>query len=689
MRKSASSTSTAERVVAIGHIGQFESAGSTVPLGAPLGDLLATNLARIPGLRVVSPLRMLELEHQGAAASDSGGGSVIAAARTAGATELVDGTVFRRSSTQLRLDLRRIDLKSGSIIESRTVEGADVFALVDSGTARLALSLGTSAPAGSVASVTTHSDAAYQLYVQGLDRFYDLDRRAAERLFAASLAADSTFAMAAYYLSLSADNADIANERIAHAVELSGTASERERLIIRADAAMRTSSPLLSALADTLAMHFPDEVETHLYRGEALMLAEEFLAAVPYLQRVIAMDSLGRRASHETQAPASRRSDAMAASTVAVNNAACYACTAFSNLIYAYLAADSLPAAEREARRWTRMFPLLPTAHFALSRLLANEGRVDESMAEFREMTTRNGNIAEVAPAGLAVNWLLLSNYPRTESLLRALLDGGNPSAQSEAHWYLAIAAREQGRLAEAVTEAEKSCTVALPNAAPGRTSAPCLSPLRGAMLDEAGRHRDAVDMFVALSKQRGADRVSPNRGRTVAWALTHAATALANAGDTARLSAVADTVRVYGAQSGFYRDQQLHHYVRGLLEIARGHDDLAIAELQQTIRSRTLGYTRASYVLAQAYLRQKRARDAIALMQPTLHFEFEGSTLYLSRTEVHALLASAWETAGQLDSAAAHYGTVARTWAAGDAPYRVRAESARAWIAAHPSRAH
>jgi hypothetical protein len=55
-----------------------------------------------------------------------------------------------------------------------------------------------------------------------------------------------------------------------------------------------------------------------------------------------------------------------------------------------------------------------------------------------------------------------------------------------------------------------------------------------------------------------------------------------------------------------------------------------------------------------------------------------DASNLYVSRIEIHERLAEAREAAGKRDSAAAHYGVVARAWASGDPPHKARAEQAR-----------
>lgn len=158
------------RVIAVGRIAYYGNAGAAT-LGQPLADMLATNLARVGELRVISHVRMVEVMRQLGYGSDSSGASA-AAARRAGATELVDGSLYDVAPGVLRLDLQRSDLASGSALEAYTVQGPDLFALADSGTSRLAGDLGGTRPAESLAEVSTRSAVAYQLYEEGLRTFY-------------------------------------------------------------------------------------------------------------------------------------------------------------------------------------------------------------------------------------------------------------------------------------------------------------------------------------------------------------------------------------------------------------------------------------------------------------------------------------------------------------------------------------
>jgi predicted Zn-dependent protease len=122
--------------------------------------------------------------------------------------------------------------------------------------------------------------------------------------------------------------------------------------------------------------------------------------------------------------------------------------------------------------------------------------------------------------------------------------------------------------------------------------------------------------------------------------------------------------------------------HVQGLRLAARGDDRGATEELTSAIYSLTAGYTRTNYELARVYLRERRPREAVTVLQPGLRGALDASNLYLNRIEPHELLAQAWDSVGDRDSAAAHYAVVARAWSTGDALFRARAERARRRVA-------
>jgi DNA-binding SARP family transcriptional activator len=657
-REPAAGDSSGEPVVAVGRITDY-SASADRRYGFPLADLLSTNLARVQGLHVVSSARMLELMRGASVAGDTSAAAMLTAARLAGATELIDGIVYARPDGRLRLDLRRISLENGDILQAQTVEGADLFALVDSGTARLVAAHGASPPS-SVAGVTTRSVSAYSLYAQGLRAYANGDQNGARTLFAAALREDSTFAMAAYYYGRLAPYRIDLVTGLARALELSARATERERLMIHAGWAEAVSARELGAVAESLVTRYPQETQGHLYKGVALLGAGDFTGAVAPLERAIAMDSLSFT-----------RVDSLSG---------CNACNAFFELVLAYELADSLAAAERTARRWTRLDPESSRSWSSLWDVLERESKFEEAQQVAAHIASINRD-AITATDRTAINAIRMADFELADRVLRGAIQGGSTAAQADAMWDLDLSLRHQGRVAEAVTLARQYRELSdRAQRIPPNEASQSARPLAASLYD-AGRYREAAALFDSTARYRAAGEPAASAARERVWSLAHAARSLAAAGDTSELSARADTIAAVGTQSASARDQRLAPYIRGLLFLARNDLPNAAVAIRSSIYSMPGGYTAENYDLARVYLRLRRPREAIAVLQPVLRGKLDASNMYVTQTEIHELLAQAWDSAGRRDSASTHYAWVAKAWKNGDPPFAKRAEDARRQI--------
>jgi DNA-binding SARP family transcriptional activator len=640
-------------VVAVGAINDYASSDSS-GVARALRDMLSTNLARSPELRVVSGSRLLELERQMSGGSRVAG-AIVPVARQAGATTLIEGALFPISKDTLRLDLRVINLQDGNVLRPFTVSGHDPFALADSATARLVAFLGSTAPRGSVADATTRSVTAYRLYEEGLRAFYLGDIEASKRLFDASLQDDSTFAMAAYYSARATQTSRTAYlTAMRRAVALAARASDRDRLIIEGSWAETNNSPSLRAIAETLATRFPSEVEGHYYLGRALVNAGLFTQAIVPLHRVEVMDSLSLRGGDPR----------------------CVACDALLQQAVSYLLADSAAAAERVLRRWLAARPNTWVARIELGRTLSTVGRSDEAVAEYRKAEAIDSTRPLFEPR--ASLWIRTGQFARADSLLRSEIANGS-GPQPEPHWFLGISLRNQGKFSEALGDARayRRGYAGVERAEPDAAEPSSL--MEAQVYRELGRYREAAALFdsVARFKVIGAEPSGVASSRV--WSLTHRAGALAAGGDTSRLTALADTIEATGALSNLARDQRLHHHVRGLLFAARGNDSAAVAEFRRAIWSTTFGYTRTNVEMAKSLLRLGRYGDGIAILEPALRGSLEASNLYVTHSEIRLLLAEAYARAGQRDRAAVEMAWVQRAWANADPPVRARLAAAQA----------
>ncbi len=643
-------------ILAIGHIRDY---GQLDPDVAPMiRELLSTNLARVPGVQVVGSTRLYEM-----LAGEDGeeAAALVRAARRAGATEVVEGALYHLADGRLRFDLHRLALRTGAVSEQVSVQGPDPFAVVDAATRELAGAMRLRIPALRVADVATPSLAAFRLYEQGLHAYYLRgDTPAARPLFIAAVTEDSTFAMAAYYASMVSDGGtppwhDVFLEQ---ARRMAARATEQDRLLIRATWARSRDDPSALAIADSLVERYPLLPEGHRMLGEALKWDGRFSEAIDQLLRAFRLDSIAILG----QAPH------------------CTGCDALLELADAYMMADSMEAAERTARMFAAMLPESATPWRLLENVYDAQGRYDEADAAARranDISPRTPVAAALADLGRA---LRRGAFAVAAGRLAFLDASGELASQCEADWWRTISDRNQGRLADALASAKEHtrCTRAL---TPGYAFARLPEAI---VLSESGRFREAAAIFHSIAALMQVDTGPRSKvARNRAWFLTHEASALVGAGDLGRARALADTIEALGPRSGYGRDRLLHFHVRGLIALAEGRPADAESDLRRAIFSPVAGYTRTNLELGRLLLAQGRPREAVAILSPALRGPLQASNLYVTRTELHALLARAFDAVGAADSAAVHYAHVADAWRDADAVFQPARAAAAARLAA------
>jgi DNA-binding SARP family transcriptional activator len=621
--------------------------GDSLRAARALPELLTAGLGRFQPLEVVSRARLYDVATQLGAAPESR--DLARTARQAGAELLVGGALYRRPDRSLRLDLQLLDLERGTVRASYQIEGADAFALAELATARVAGDVGASRRVTDPqVRETTKSLMALQLYEQGLRVFYSGDGPSAERLFSAALADDSTFAMAAYFAYRSANTL---NERapiyLAQAMRHAARATERERLIIRATSAAANFDPARLALAETLAARFPGEPVAHVLLGDALVeTTGDYAGARVAFRQAFAMDSLGL---HD-------------------GVTRCSACDAMNGLIVAYLYADSMDSAEREAERWTARQPGSAAAWLALASVRAMRGDSARATAAFRTRRVLVPYAPESVPFAVTLA-LRTGDFARAERLLDNVLQTGTPAERDEARWWLVTTQRYEGRLGDAL-ETSRRLVLDDPTNATHRL-------LHAQVLFEAARTRAALAQFDSADALLRAQPVGSASvaARRRAWGMAHRVTVLAALGDTLGIASLVEPLRAVGAASGYVRDRLMYHYPAGLLLAARGGRG-ASDELRRAMASPNIGYTRVNVTLATWYLARNQPEEAVPLLRAALHGSLEASNLYVTHTELHALLARAFSLMRMPDSAAAHRAYVERALVRADPAGRARLDS-------------
>jgi tetratricopeptide (TPR) repeat protein len=346
-------------------------------------------------------------------------------------------------------------------------------------------------------------------------------------------------------------------------------------------------------------------------------------------------------------------------------------------MVQVYKGWDSAGAAERTARRWLRLQPRSVSPLFDLAEAISRQGRWNEVDAILR-------TVDSVKPGR---DWRELQmyhlsrreDYPTLARVALEAIRGPGQDLRNDAIWHWVIGLRNQGRL----RDARRLIEGRFPDG--GSFNPPALDflmvPLATIQFDS--QHYDsAAATYHRIVELNWHNPYPGHRARGVSWNLTLESSAVASLGDTARVRVLADSVERVGRRSLFARSPLLHHYLRGLLLAREGRHAEAVDAFRRAVISWSDGFTRINYAMAKSYLALGRPRDAIEVLRPALRGAIDASNLYLTRTEIHELLAQAFVAAGQKDSASVHYGAVVRAWDKADPQFAARYRAAKGWLA-------
>jgi DNA-binding SARP family transcriptional activator len=647
-------------VLAVGDITDADAAMPEVAARI-LPQLLASDLAQVGGLSVLRPARVEEVAGRLAAAAGRPP-SATEAARTAGATDLVEGVLYRLGHDSLRLDLRRVDVHSSVVRDAVSLEGVNAFALADSAAARFAGRFHLAPPSHPLIDVTSASLQAQVLYREGLKAFYrDQNDALAARLFSDAVAADSTFAMAAYYLSnaLGTGAPERSREALALANRMAGHATAREALLIRAAWADERGDPAWPALAESLVDQYPVDPESRVLVGEARATAGDFTGAVAAYREAIHLDSV----------------------SLVGSGARCLACDAYGGLVGAYLAADSLPAAVAAAHAWVAVQPRSPRAWSTRALVLERAGRLDDALAARTKADQLLGTPSARLDLVRGYHAILAGDPAAAESLLAGPAADPRDPQRAEAGWWLLLALRTAGRPGAAIPLARR---LAQDTAGRGYTEGSLAGLPLGQVLFEAGRLAEAGRLFDSAGFHSPAFRSAyPGQAEhDRVWALAQRATVAAAERDTIALARLADSVAAHARATPWGRDRHLPSYVRGLRLEVTGQLAAAADTFRQALFAPSEGYTRVNLELARTLLALGRPAEAVPVLQAALRGGLDASNFYVTRGELEDEAGDAFAALGRRDSAVAHYAWVARAWRYAEPAFQARWRAAADYVA-------
>jgi len=266
-----------------------------------LTDMLVTDLAQSPNIRVLGTDRLHQiLEDIGAADDEMTSSNVVEAVAADGNVENVLLGSFARAGNMIRISARLQSAASGEILASETVEGEgeeSIFRLVDDLTRRIKSQFDMADEIMAVdvdtdlTDVTTDSVEAYRLYAEGIQMHEQLRTAEAIPLLESAVEIDPDFAMALAKLATAYNNiGDMATSRLysERAMANLDRVNDRERYYIEGrhySLDEETVDQSIEAYQKAVDA-YPDHTAARNNLAQQLMSLERFDEAIGHLEEL-------------------------------------------------------------------------------------------------------------------------------------------------------------------------------------------------------------------------------------------------------------------------------------------------------------------------------------------------------------------------------------------------------------------
>jgi len=392
-------------------------------IGEIATNLLITDLSESQYISVVSSQRLYDIlklmGREGEKDVDRHSASEVAS--IAKADWLLMGSVLRVEPV-LVVSTQLIDTETGNVVVSHRVEGdqdEDIFAVVDSLTVRIKtdMSLPDAAflePDRPVCEVTTCSPDAYRYYLEGIELLNKYYHSEAEQNFRKAIDADSTFAMAYYYLAQLSDY-----RYIEDAVRQLDNVSQKEKYYIRSrHASYNRDLPEAIKELRELLEHYPDEKRALYLIGTFQYSLAVYDSAAHYCRQAVQIDPLYK--------------------------------TALNLLAYTYNAMGESDSAIAAINRYITVVPDEANPYDSRGDLYASQGEIDKAAESYRMALERKPDFA-ASVMKLGNIYLKLRQYTRAESVYTSMQGSSLKVNRADSRYLLAIIPLHQGRLAESL----------------------------------------------------------------------------------------------------------------------------------------------------------------------------------------------------------------------------------------------
>jgi tetratricopeptide (TPR) repeat protein len=423
-----------------------------------------------------------------------------------------------------------------------------------------------SSPAGGKIPVTTASEEARKEFLQGRDLAERLLAQDSIQHFDKALALDPNFALAELGRANASQTAKEFFDHLKKAVDLSGKASEGERLLILATQAGANGEAVKQKEhLDKLVAAHPADERAHFNLGGYYFGQQDFAQAVAHYRK---------------------------ATELAPNYS-----PAYNILGYAYRQQGDYANAEQAFRKYIELIPNDPNPYDSYAELLLKMGKYEDSVAQYRKALSIDPNFV-ASRNGIAADLLYMGKPDEAAAELQALGDKARSDGDRRAALFgLTVVEADGGKLDKALEEVDKQYALGKKiNDVAAMTGD---LQLKGNILVEMGRYDEAKEQFDRLLKMTEestlSQEIKENAKRFHHYNLV---TVALGKKDYATAKSEAEEFRKAAEASRNPNQMRQAHELAGMIALAEQDYDKAVAELQQANQQNPQNL----YRLSQAY---------------------------------------------------------------------------------------
>lgn len=602
-------------------------------------NLLITDLSESEYLAVVSQQRLFDILKNLGQINTGVIDRTVAGevAREANASWLLTGSILQTEPTFVIVSSVS-DAENGRILASQRIEGQtgeSLISVVDrlGAAVREDLALPKSVerePNRPLSDLTTHSQDAYRLYLEGVESIRQLNFSAAAKSLETAIALDSTFAMAYYKLSRANRHRMMfteANHAADQAARFSDHATPLERLYIEAERHIAKGEPERAADAlRELVTRYPDEKEALVLLADFHLIRQQGAAAAEMYEKVIALDP-----SHKI---------------------------AYNNLTYAYEHAGNYDKAIESINRYIALAPDEPNPYDTRGDLYAHNGKLEDAMSSYRQALKRRPDFAH-SICKLGHMHLFRREYVAADSVYRMLMNSTELENHAMGRYCLALIPMAQGRMRHALDVIDQGISAdRLERAEPFFIADKYF--LRAGIQTTLGHFTDALNDCAVGRSLVDSSGVNARFLPRALYAISLAATGRnAEARDSIAALAVAiqkvDTTRLVVTRFAAARVAQLEgNYAEAITLLT----DIRFPANQFL----------AKFHLAQNCLLDGRLGESTAQFKEILgRYDEQRAVAVIQSAQSHYLLGRAFEQSGWKDEAIVQYREFLECWGEGD----------------------